>query len=137
MATHEATTAPHITLDAACSATLVKPRAFVSMALARGRAQLEVDPSVAIGVTCAALRLTWPATRKFPGIPGRPWTLGDPLVEFGAGVFDALFAAGIPVAHILGEAGRAYAFALERLGEHEVAAAEDFSEAPAEAGNVA
>jgi len=135
MAPTTAPEAPHITLSDDCSATLVKPRPFVAMALAKNRAQLQTDNSVAMGVTCAALRLTWPPTRKFPGIPGRPWKLGDSLVEFGAEVFDALFDAGIPVADILEKAGDAYTFALQRLGENEVAAAEDFSEAAPEDGN--
>lgn len=123
--------APHLTLGSDCSATLEKPRAFVSMALARNQDQLTRDPSVAVGIICAALRLTWPRTRKFPGLPVREWRLGDPLVDYGAEVFDALFQAGIPAADIMDAATTAYRFALERLSEQEVVAAEDFSERPA------
>jgi len=129
--------APRLTLGSDCSATLEKPRAFVAMALARGREQLTRDPSVTIGITCAALRLTWPTTRKFPGLPVRPWKLGDPLVDYGAEVFDALFQADIPVDAILEAAARAYQFALERLSEQEVVSAENFSDRPAGGENAA
>jgi len=130
--------APTVTIGKV-TATLVKPRATLVLALTRSEEDVEgATQEVATLIGCAALAACWPTDTAWP-VNARParWVPGQPVETYGALVFDDLVEFGIPMLDLLGSADGdgpltiAHRWALfSRLKSDEVRAVEDFSEAP-------
>lgn len=125
--------APSVTLGDV-SATLEKPGALAALTLSRDEARLNGD-GIVIALGAAALVLCWPASVRWPARPRpRSWRPGESLEALGHSAFDALIAAGVPLADTIAACSTAYTYALSALlTEREVAEAVNFSE-PLEEG---
>lgn len=114
------------------SVPLLKLGATAQVAVASAQQRVGTEPAAVFALGSAVLALSWPesatwATRQRP----RPWKITEPLLDYGARVFDELAAGlGLDEAARLAQDGFWWGLGA-RLTEEEVAAAEGFSEAPA------
>ena len=110
--------------------------AAISLAIPADDPRME-DGGFQLAVGAAALRAAWPddvawPSRKRP----RPLKLGGDVGAYGQQILDDLYpAAGMPLAELARVLHQARAWAVSSaICESEVAEAEDFSDAPEEAG---
>jgi len=125
-------TAPTVNLTGV-DVTLVAPRPIAALAMILTENDLKQMGQAAAWVKSAgALRACWPEDVAWPARPRPlPCSVGLRVEEWGAGIFDGLISAGVSPAKLLDVGGVAREWCAACLPtEPEVAAAEDFSEAP-------
>lgn len=124
--------APTITLGAH-PVTLDKPSTFTALALARTRDAIMAMPDPEfLAIQATAIAVCWPKDKTWPGsVRPRDWKPSLHVGEYGAGVFDDLVGAGLPMTAIFEAGKQAHRWAMSTLpAAKEVEQAEGFTEAP-------